>query len=143
MQFWLLKSEPYKYSWEQMLQDGSTFWDGVRNFQARNHLKAMKIGDLACFYHSNEGKEIVGIVKVIKEAYPDHTTDEPDWVMVDIAPVCSLKKSVSLATIKAHPALQNIALVRQSRLSVVPLTKNEFEIICQLGEIDVNLLTKK
>ncbi|MDW8295913.1 MAG: EVE domain-containing protein [Raineya sp.] len=140
MQYWLLKSEPYKYSWKQLLQDGTTFWDGVRNFQARNNLKAMKIGDLACFYHSNEGKEIVGIVKVIKEAYPDHTTDEPNWVMVDVAPVCSLKKPVNLATIKAHPVLKDMALVRQSRLSVVPLTENEFNIICKLGEIDVNLL---
>ncbi|MCS6795777.1 MAG: EVE domain-containing protein [Raineya sp.] len=140
MQYWLLKSEPYKYSWKQLLQDGTTFWDGVRNFQARNNLKAMKIGDLACFYHSNEGKEIVGIVKVIKEAYPDHTTDEPNWVMVDVAPVCSLKKPVDLATIKAHPVLKDMALVRQSRLSVVPLTENEFNIICKLGEVDVNLL---
>ncbi|WP_448527995.1 EVE domain-containing protein [Raineya sp.] len=140
MQYWLLKSEPFKYSWEQLLQDGSTFWDGVRNFQARNNLKAMKQGDLACFYHSNEGKEIVGIVKIIKEAYPDHTTDEPDWVMVDVAPVCSLKKPVSLATIKAHHILQNMALVRQSRLSVVPLTQEEFDLICEIGEVDVNLL---
>lgn len=142
MHYWLLKSEPYKYSWEQLLQEGSTFWDGVRNYQARNNLKAMKIGDLACFYHSNEGKEIVGIAKIIKEAYPDDTTQEPDWVMVDIAPVCSLKKPVTLATIKAHPILQNMALVRQSRLSVIPLTAEEFQVICELGEIDVNLLEK-
>jgi predicted RNA-binding protein with PUA-like domain len=138
MQYWLLKSEPYKYSWENLEQDGKTFWDGVRNFQARNNLKAMKQGDYALFYHSNEGKEIVGIAKIIGEAYQDPTTEDANWVAVDVAPVSKLKQPVSLETIKSHPVLQNMALVKQSRLSVCPVTKQEFEVICQLG--GVNLL---
>jgi len=138
MQYWLLKSEPYKYSWENLEQDGKTFWDGVRNFQARNNLKAMKQGDYALFYHSNESKEIVGIAKIIGEAYQDPTTEDANWVAVDVAPVSKLKQPVSLETIKSHPVLQNMALVKQSRLSVCPVTKQEFEVICQLG--GVNLL---
>ncbi|MFN3315464.1 MAG: EVE domain-containing protein [Raineya sp.] len=137
MQHWLLKSEPYKYSWEHLEKDKTTFWDGVRNFQARNNLKAMKQGDYALFYHSNEGKEIVGIAQISKEAYQDPTTEDTNWVVVEIVPVCKLKKSVSLETIKNHPILQNMALVKQSRLSVCPVTPTEFDIICQLG--DVNL----
>jgi len=138
MQYWLLKSEPYKYNWENLEQDGKTFWDGVRNFQARNNLKAMKQGDYALFYHSNEGKEIVGIAKIIGEAYQDPTTDDTNWVAVDVAPVSKLKQTISLDLIKSHPVLQNMALVKQSRLSVCPVTKQEFEVICQLG--GVNLL---
>lgn len=137
MQHWLLKSEPYKYSWDDLERDQNTFWDGVRNFQARNNLKAMKKGDYALFYHSNEGKEIVGIAQISKEAYQDPTTEDSNWVVVDIVPVCRLKNNISLDTIKSHPVLQNMALVRQSRLSVCPVRQEEFDVICQLGGVEV------
>lgn len=130
MSYWLIKSEPFKYSWEDLEKDTTTFWDGVRNFQARNNLKAMKKGDYALFYHSNEGKEIVGIAQISKEAYPD-PTDEA-WVLVDVVPYQKLEKAISLETLKQHPVLKNMALVRQSRLSVCPVTQEEFEIICTL-----------
>jgi len=133
MNYFLVKSEPYKYSWQQFLADKQTMWDGVRNFQARNNLQAMKTGDLVLFYHSNEGKEVVGIAKVVREHYPDPTTDDDRWVVVDLAPVETLKKPVSLEVIRKDPALQEIALVRQGRLSVVPLTRAEFDRIVQLG----------
>lgn len=133
MAYWLLKSEPFKYSWEQLEKDKKTFWDGVRNYAARNNLRAMKKGDLAFFYHSNEGLAIVGIVKIIKEAYQDPTTDEEAWVAVDVAPVKKLKKEVTLATIKATKQLQNIALVKQSRLSVQPVTADEWNTIVALA----------
>src|SRR5690606_38814379 len=133
MNYFLVKSEPYKYSWQQCLADKQTMWDGVRNFQARNNLQAMKTGDLVLFYHSNEGKEVVGIAKVVREHYPDPTTDDDGWVVVDLAPVETLKKPVSLEVIRKDPALQEIALVRQGRLSVVPLTRAEFDRIVQLG----------
>ena len=122
MAYWLLKSEPFKYSWEQLEKDKKTFWDGVRNYAARNNLRAMKKGDFAFFYHSNEGLEIVGIVKIIKEAYQDPTTKEVAWVAVDVAPFKKLKKPVTLAQIKSDKRLQNIALVKLSRLSVQPVT---------------------
>ena len=109
---WLVKSEPSKYSWEQFVKDGQTTWDGVRNFTARNNLKAMKKGDEVFFYHSNEGLEIVGIAEVVKEAYPDPTTDDANWVVVDLKPVKKLKRPVSLATIKAEKRLYDIDLVR-------------------------------
>jgi len=133
MNYYLVKSEPFKYSWEQFLKDKQTFWDGVRNYQARNNLQAMKKGDLVLFYHSNEGKEVVGIAKVVKEHYQDPTTTDERWVVVDLAPVETLKKPVTLETIKKDPALQNIALVRQGRLSVIPLTREEFDRIVALG----------
>ncbi|MBM3893925.1 EVE domain-containing protein [Candidatus Dependentiae bacterium] len=133
MAYWLLKSEPFKYSWEQLEKDKKTFWDGVRNYAARNNLRAMKKGDLAFFYHSNEGLAIVGIVKIIKEAYQDPTTDEEAWVAVDVAPVKKLKKEVTLATIKATKQLQKIALVKQSRLSVQPVTADEWDTIVALA----------
>jgi len=133
MNYYLVKSEPFKYSWEQFLKDKQTFWDGVRNYQARNNLQAMKKGDLVLFYHSNEGKEVVGIAKVVKEHYQDPTTTDERWVVVDLAPVETLKKPVTLETIKKDPALQNIALVRQGRLSVIPLTREEFDRIIALG----------
>ena len=104
MNYWLIKSEPEKYSWEKFNQDGRTFWDGVRNYAARNNLRAMKEGDLAFFYHSNEGKEIVGIAKVVRESYQDPTIDDPNWLVVDFAPVEKLKKPVTLEQIKADPA---------------------------------------
>lgn len=133
MNYWLVKSEPHKYSWEKFNEQGRTFWDGVRNYMARNNLRAMKEGDLVLFYHSNEGKEVVGIAKVVKEFYQDPTTDDPNWVVVDLAPVESLKTPVTLATIKADEKLKDIALVRQGRLSVMALKREEFDHIVQLG----------
>ena len=134
MSHWLIKSEPVKYSWDQFVKDKQTFWDGVRNYQARNNLKAMKEGDEVFFYQSNEGLEIVGIAKVVKEAYQDPTTDDPNWVVVDFKPVKKLKKSVTLATIKSDVRLEKIALVKLSRLSVCPITDEEWAIILELGE---------
>lgn len=134
MNYWLVKSEPFKYSWDQFLKDKRTFWDGVRNYQARNNLQAMKKGDLVLYYHSNEGKEVVGIAKVVKEFYQDPTTTDPRWVVVDLSPVKALKKPVGLEQIKADPQLQDIALVRQGRLSVMPLKKEEFDRILLLAD---------
>ena len=134
MSFWLIKSEPFKYSWDQFVKEKQTFWDGVRNYQARNNLRAMKKGDLALWYHSNEGLEIVGIAKVVTEAYQDPTTEETAWVVVDFKPVKKLKKPVSLATVKADKRLANMALVKAQRLSVQPVTEAEWEIIMELSE---------
>jgi predicted RNA-binding protein with PUA-like domain len=133
MNYWLVKSEPFKYSWEQFLKDGWTYWDGVRNFQARNNLNNMKKGDLVLFYHSNEGLEVVGIAKVTKESYQDPTTSDERWVVVDLEPVETLKKPVSLEEIKNDKRLKNIPLIKQSRLSVMPLTKEEFDVIVAKG----------
>jgi predicted RNA-binding protein with PUA-like domain len=133
MNYWLVKSEPEKYSWEKFNQQGRTFWDGVRNYQARNNLKEMKEGDLVLFYHSNEGKEVIGIAKVAKEFYQDPTTDDPNWVVVDLEPVESLKKPVTLAQIKADSKLKDIGLIRQGRLSVVSIKHAEFDHIIALG----------
>jgi predicted RNA-binding protein with PUA-like domain len=133
--YWLIKSEPFKYSWEQLLSDGKTFWDGVRNFQARNYLKEMKIGDKCLFYHSNEGLCIMGIAEVIKEHYPDPTDNTQQWVCVDVKPYKSFKKPVSLQQIKEHPVLKNMQFVRQQRLSVSKVTKEEYDIICKLGGV--------
>lgn len=133
MNYWLVKSEPHKYSWEKFNQDGRTFWDGVRNYQARNNLKEMKEGDLVLFYHSNEGKEVVGIAKVVKEFYQDPTTTDPNWVVVDLSPVESLKKPVTLEQVKADERLKDVGLVRQGRLSVMGLKRDEFDRIVELG----------
>ena len=133
MKHWLVKSEPHKYSWEKFNQDGRTFWDGVRNYQARNNLREMKEGDLVLFYHSNEGKEVVGVAKVVKESYQDPTTEDPNWVVVDLSPVETLKKPVTLEQIKADEPLKNIGLVRQGRLSVISLKAEEFDRILELG----------
>ncbi|QNN40461.1 EVE domain-containing protein [Pedobacter roseus] len=133
MNHWLVKSEPFKYSWEKFNEDGRTFWDGVRNYQARNNLKTMKEGDLVLFYHSNEGKNVVGIAKVVREFYQDPTTDDANWVVVDLSPVESLKNPVSLEQIKAEPSLTDISLVRQGRLSVMPLKATEFDKILEMG----------
>lgn len=133
MQYWLVKSEPFKYSWDQFNKDKRTFWDGVRNYQARNNLKAMKEGDLVLFYHSNEGKNVVGIAKVVKEFYQDPTTDNANWVVVDLVPVEALKKPVSLEQVKAEESLKDISLVRQGRLSVMPLKVEEFDKILEMG----------
>ena len=133
MNYWLIKSEPEKYSWEKFNQDGRTMWDGVRNFTARNNLRTMKAGDLTFFYHSNEGKEIVGIAKVVKEFYPDPTTDDPNWVVVDFSPVEALKRPVTLEQIKKDPALSEIQLVKQGRLSVAAIKREEFDHILMLA----------
>jgi predicted RNA-binding protein with PUA-like domain len=132
--FWLVKSEPFKYSWDQFVKDGSTYWDGVRNAQARNNLKAMSKGDGVLYYHSNEGKEVVGVAKVTGTAYQDPTTDDDRWVVVDLEPVKSLKRPVTLAEIKADKKLAKIPLVTQSRLSVQPIDKDAFDYIVALGK---------
>lgn len=134
MNYWLVKSEPFKYSWEQFLKDKKTIWDGVRNYQARNNLKAMKKGDLVLWYHSNEGKEIVGIAKVVKEFYQDPTTTDTNWVVVELSPFKALKKTVTLEQIKADKNLQEIGLIKQGRLSVMPLKATEFDHILSLSE---------
>ena len=135
MNHWLVKSEPFKYSWEKFNEDGRTFWDGVRNYQARNNLKAMKEGDLVLFYHSNEGKHVVGIAKVVKEFYQDPTTDDIKWVVVDLAPLETLKTPVTLEQIKAEESLKDISLVRQGRLSVMQLKAEEFDKILEMGSV--------
>lgn len=135
MRYWLLKSEPTKYSWAKFVADGRTHWDGVRNFQAAANLKAMKRGDRAFFYHSNEGLEIVGIAEIVKEAYPDPSDPEGKFVMVDLKPVMPVKTPVTLAAIKAEPKLKDLALVRQSRLSVVPVADEEWRLLCKMGGV--------
>ena len=132
-QHWMVKQEPAAYSWTQFAADGRAAWTGVRNFQARNNLRAMKKGDPVLFYHSVVGKEVVGIAKVAREAYPDPTADEPGWDCVDLAPVKALKHPVTLDAIKAAPALKNVPLLKQSRLSVMPLTAAEYGAIVKLG----------
>lgn len=133
MNYWLIKSEPFKYAFDQLVKDKKTFWDGVRNYQARNNLREMKKGDLLLFYHSNEGKEIVGIAKVAKEAYQDPTTEDPNWVVVDVAPVKKLKNPVTLAMVKAEKSLEQMALVKFMRLSVQPVKKAEFDMILKMA----------
>ncbi len=133
MNYWLVKSEPFKYSWEQFVADGQTFWDGVRNYGARNNLRSMKKGDQVLFYHSNEGLCIVGIAVVVKEAYQDPTTEDANWVAVDLKPYKALKQPITLAQIKSDPQLQNMDLVRLSRLSVGTVKPEEYKHICQLG----------
>lgn len=133
MAHWLVKSEPFKYSWDQFVTDGQTFWDGVRNYAARNNLKAMKKGDEVFFYHSNEGLEIVGIAKVVKEAYQDPTIEEDAWVVVDLKPVKKLKSPVSLQQIKTEKRLKDMALLRLSRLSVQPVTDDEWKVVMEMA----------
>ncbi len=134
MAHWLIKSEPFKYSWDQFVADKQTFWDGVRNYGARNNLRDMKKGDEVFFYHSNEGLEIVGIAKVVNEAYQDPTTDDNNWLVVDFKPVKKLKNPVTLATIKADNRLETIELVRLGRLSVSKVTDEEWDIIMELSK---------
>ena len=133
MAYWLVKSEPDAYSWQQLVKDKETSWDGVRNYAARGHLKNMKKGDEVFYYHSNEGTDIVGIAKVVKEFYQDPTTDDERWVSVMLKPVRAIKKPVSLAQIKDDKRLQNMALVRIGGLSVQPVTEEEWNIILELG----------
>ncbi|MBK6291460.1 MAG: EVE domain-containing protein [Ignavibacteria bacterium] len=129
MKYWLVKSEPEVYSWDQFVKDKRTFWDGIRNYQARNNMREMDKGDQVIFYHSGDERSAVGIAEVVKTAYQDPTTEDEAWVVVDLKPVRPLKNPVTLATIKSTKGFENIALVKQGRLSVLPLTKKEFELI--------------
>ncbi len=133
MNYWLVKSEPFKYSWYDFVNQGVGVWDGVRNYQARNNLKAMQVDDLVLFYHSNEGLDVVGVAKVVKEAYQDPTTEDTRWVVVDLVPVEKLPKSVTLKQIKADERLQDIGLIKQSRLSVSAIKATEFDVILELA----------
>lgn len=135
--YWLIKSEPYKYSFAQLVKDGQTMWDGVRNYEARNSLRAMKQGDLALFYHSSEGKAVVGVARIKREAYPDPTAPEEDWSVVDVEPVAPLKAQVSLDDIRDDPSFAEIALLKRSRLSVVPVSKEHFDRILKLGKTKI------
>jgi predicted RNA-binding protein with PUA-like domain len=131
--YWLVKQEPTKYSWDHLVRDRRASWDGVRNYQARNNLKAMKTGDRVLFYHSVQGQAVVGIAEVAREAYPDPTTKDERWVAVDLVPVTALETPVPLDAIKAVPSLADIALIRQSRLSVMPLAKEAFDAIVKMS----------
>ena len=137
MSFWLIKSEPFVYSFSDLIRDGFSMWDGVRNYGARNFLRSMKKDDLLLFYHSNEGLEIVGIAKVLHTAYPDPTAEKGDWSAIDIVPVKPLNRFVTLKEIKQHPELQDIGLIKQSRLSVMPLSEDQFQILLSLGETNM------
>jgi len=137
MQYWLVKQEPEKYPWAQFIKDKGTYWDGVRNYQARNNLRAMKKGDQVMYYHSVSEKSVVGVAKVTGEAYPDPTAKEGDWSMVDLKPVKALSKPVSLEEIKNDSKLAEISLIKQSRLSVMPLREAEFKRILQLGQTKI------
>jgi predicted RNA-binding protein with PUA-like domain len=137
MNYWLVKSEPEAYAWSQLARDGRTAWTGVRNFQARNNLRAMKKGDPVFFYHSVSEKQIVGLAKVAREFYPDATAEAGDWSCVDLAPVKALAKPVPLETIKNDKILKDMALLKQSRLSVTPLAKAQFERLLALAETKV------
>jgi predicted RNA-binding protein with PUA-like domain len=132
MQYWLVKSEPVKYSWSRFVEDGKAVWDGVRNYQARNNLREMKLNDKVLFYHSNEGMSVVGVAEVIKEHYQDPTTEDVRWLVVELKPLHAIN-DVSLETIKKDDLLQNIGLIKQSRLSVMPLKVEEFDRILALG----------
>ncbi len=135
MAYWLFKSEPFKWSWDMQKAKGAAGeeWDGIRNYQARNFMRDMKVGDLGFFYHSNEGKEIVGIVEVSNEIHPDSTTDDPRWECVDIKAVKDMPKPVTLADVKATPELAEMALVKSMRLSVQPVRPEEWALVCKMG----------
>lgn len=133
MNYWLVKSEPFKYSWDTFVKEGRGVWDGVRNYQARNNLMAMQKGDVVLFYHSNEGLEVVGTAQVAREHYPDPTTEDPRWVVVDLIPLERLPRPVKLSELKTDERLTNLALIRQSRLSVTPVRPEEFDIIVGLA----------
>lgn len=135
MNYWLVKTEPHTYSWDDLVQKGRDMWEGVRNYQARNNLKAMEVGDRVLVYHSGKDPSVVGIAEVVRAHYPDPTADaDSGWVVVDITPISPLKHPVTLASIKAKPELQHIALVRASRLSVMPLLPADYEFIVALSE---------
>lgn len=133
LRYWLVKSEPFKYSWDDLVKDGWTYWDGVRNYEARNNIRAMAIGDQLLFYHSNEDRAVVGIAEVIREHYQDPTTDDDRWSVVDIKPLQALSAPVTLAEIKREPRLSNMQLVTRGRLSVSPVTADEFGVIVAMG----------
>lgn len=132
-QYWLVKSEPFKYSWDQFVTDGETFWDGVRNYQARNNLRTMAVGDAVLFYHSNEGLCVVGIAEVLSSAYQDPTTPDTNWVAVDLKPIKALKHPVTLKAMKEEPELQDLSLIRQGRLSVCAISPAEYKHIVAMG----------
>lgn len=132
--YWLIKTEPYAFSWEKFVADGKATWDGVRNYTARNNLRAMKKGDYALFYHSNEGKEVVGVAEVAREFYPDVTAKFGDWSVVDFVPVKALTVPVTLSQVKAEPSLADMALVKRARLSVQPVLSSEFKKILSMGK---------
>jgi len=132
--YWMVKQEPETYSWDDFVKDGSTDWSGVRNYQARNNLKGMKVGDRVLFYHSGKGKEVVGLAEVVKGAYQDPTSNDEQWVAVDLKPVKPLATPVQLAAIRYDKRLSQLPLIRQSQLSVMPLTKDEFDVILAMGK---------
>ncbi|MBV2141920.1 EVE domain-containing protein [Falsochrobactrum sp. TDYN1] len=140
MAYWLFKSEPFKWSWEMQKARGEKGeeWDGVRNYQARNNMRAMQLGDRGFFYHSNVGLEVVGIVEICKLAHPDSTTDDPRWECVDIKAVCDIPKPVTLKDVKANPKLENMALVTSMRLSVQPVMEDEWIEVCRMGGLDAS-----
>jgi len=131
--YWMVKQEPETYSWDDFVNDGSTDWSGVRNYQARNNLRGMKVGDRVLFYHSGKGKEVVGVAEVVKSAYPDPTAEDDQWVAVDLKPVKPLTNPVQLAAIRYDKRLSNLPLIRQSQLSVMALSKDEFDVIVAMG----------
>ncbi|GAA5263822.1 hypothetical protein ACOSOMT5_P0242 [Acidiphilium sp. MT5] len=137
MHYWLVKSEPDAFSWAQQVANGVEPWTGVRNHSAKLNLKAMRVGDRAFFYHSNIGREIVGIVRVVREAYPDPTAESGDWVAVDMRAECAVPNPITLAQIKTDPGLQDMALIRQSRLSVCPVTEAQWRHLCALGGVTI------
>ena len=136
LRYWLVKTEPFKYSWEDLVKDGWTYWDGVRNYEARNNIRAMAVGDQLLFYHSNEDRAVVGIAEVIRDHYQDPTTDDDRWSVVDIKPLQALSAPVTLAEIKREPRLSNMQLVTRGRLSVSPVTADEFGVIVAMGGLD-------
>ena len=138
MAYWLFKSEPFKFSWQMLKDKGDSGeeWDGIRNYQARNNMRAMKLGDKGFFYHSNEGLEVVGIAEVCNEIHPDSTTDDPRWECVDLKAVCDMPKPVTLKDVKANPKLAEMSLVTSMRLSVQPVTEDEWIEVCRMGGLD-------
>lgn len=137
MKYWLVKSEPSEYSYDDLVKEGKTMWEGVRNYAARNHLREMRVGDLVLYYHSRKGLEVVGIAKVVREAYADPTAEKGDWSVVDLVPYRRLEKPVPLKEIKNTPALADIALVRIGRLSVMPMTKPAFDLILEMAQTEI------
>jgi predicted RNA-binding protein with PUA-like domain len=136
-QYWLIKSEPFKYSFAELVRDRQTMWDGVRNYEARNNLRGMKEGDLMLFYHSTEGKAVVGVARIKRAAYADPTAPEEDWSVIDVEPVAPLKAHVSLEAIRSDPSLAEIALLKKPRISVVPVSKEHFDRILRMGKTKV------
>lgn len=142
MNYWLVKSEPDAFSWQEQVENNIEPWTGIRNHQAKKNLQSMKVGDLAFFYHSNVGKEIVGIVRIVKEAYCDPTDPDQKWFCVDVQTVCSVLSPVTLKQIKAIPELQEVSLIKQSRLSVMPISPEHWKILCDLGKVPKDAVKK-